>query len=71
MVELHVPALRERRDDIPYLTAAFVQEFAARLGKPMVGPTPAAERTTGGRRLGRERPRAAQRDRARLHPGRR
>jgi two-component system NtrC family response regulator len=44
VVELRVPALRERRDDIPYLTAAFVQEFAARLGKPMVGPTPAAER---------------------------
>ncbi len=44
-VELHVPPLRDRREDIPYLTAAFVQEFAARLGKPMVGPTPAAERT--------------------------
>ena len=44
VVGLHVPALRERRDDIPLLTAAFVQEFAARLRKPMVGPTPAAER---------------------------
>ena len=28
VVELRVPPLRERREDIPYLTAAFVKEFA-------------------------------------------
>ena len=28
VVELRVPALRERREDIPYLVAAFVHEFA-------------------------------------------
>ena len=27
VVELHVPPLRERREDIPYLTAAFVKEL--------------------------------------------
>lgn len=44
MVELRVPALRERREDIPYLTAAFVRESAARLNKTVVGLTPSAER---------------------------
>jgi DNA-binding NtrC family response regulator len=44
MIELHIPPLRDRRDDIPYLTAAFVRQFAARLGRPIKGITPAAER---------------------------
>jgi two-component system response regulator PilR (NtrC family) len=44
VVELRVPALRERREDIPYLTAAFVRESATRLNKRIVGLTPSAER---------------------------
>jgi DNA-binding NtrC family response regulator len=44
VVDLQVPALRERREDIPYLTAAFVRASAARLKKTIVGLTPAAER---------------------------
>jgi two-component system, NtrC family, response regulator HydG len=44
IVELAVPALRHRREDIPYLTAAFVKEFAARFGKEIEGVSPAAER---------------------------
>jgi two-component system, NtrC family, response regulator HydG len=44
IVELHVPALRERREDIPYLTAAFVKEFSDRLDKVIDGLTPPAER---------------------------
>ena len=44
MIELHIPPLRDRRDDIPYLTAAFVREFAAKLDRPIKGITPAAER---------------------------
>jgi len=44
MIELHIQPLRDRRDDIPYLTAAFVREFAAKLGRPIKGITPAAER---------------------------
>ena len=43
VVELHVPPLRERREDVPYLTAAFVKEFAVRFGKPIEGVSPAAE----------------------------
>ena len=45
VVELQVPPLRDRRDDIPYLTAAFARASASRLGKRLVGPTPGAERT--------------------------
>jgi two-component system response regulator HydG len=44
VVEIQLPALRERRDDIPYLTAAFVQEFAARFQKRVSALSPGAER---------------------------
>ena len=44
VVEFHVLPLRERREDIPYLTASFVRHFAGQFGKPVLGPTPAAER---------------------------
>jgi DNA-binding NtrC family response regulator len=44
IVELHVPPLRERREDTPYLTAAFVREFSAQFGKSIIGLTPTAER---------------------------
>jgi DNA-binding NtrC family response regulator len=45
VVELSVTPLRERREDIPYLTASFVRQFAAQFGKVILGPTPAAERS--------------------------
>jgi DNA-binding NtrC family response regulator len=44
VVELNVLPLRDRREDIPYLTAAFVRLFAEQFGKTILGPTPAAER---------------------------
>jgi DNA-binding NtrC family response regulator len=44
VVEVRLPALRERREDIPYLTAAFVREWSERLQKPLMGLTPGAER---------------------------
>jgi two-component system response regulator AtoC len=44
VVELTVTPLRERREDIPYLTSAFVKHFATQFNKPILGPTPAAER---------------------------
>jgi DNA-binding NtrC family response regulator len=44
VAEIALPPLRDRREDIPYLTAAFVQSFSARFTKPLVGLTPAAER---------------------------
>jgi DNA-binding NtrC family response regulator len=44
VVEIHIPPLRERREDIPYLTAAFVRASSERLSKSIAGLTPAAER---------------------------
>ena len=44
VVEVRLPSLRERREDIPYLTAAFVRETSERLQKPVAGLTPGAER---------------------------
>jgi two-component system, NtrC family, response regulator HydG len=44
IVEIKLPPLRDRREDIPYLTAAFVRNFSQRFSKPLVGMTPGAER---------------------------
>jgi two-component system response regulator HydG len=44
IVEIALPPLRERREDIPYLTAAFVKEFAKRFNKPISGMSAGAER---------------------------
>jgi two-component system response regulator HydG len=44
VVEVALPPLRDRREDIPYLTAAFMRDAAARMRKPISGLTPAAER---------------------------
>ncbi len=44
IVEVKLPPLRDRREDIPFLTAAFVRDTAERLQKPLLGLTPGAER---------------------------
>jgi DNA-binding NtrC family response regulator len=44
VVEVVLPPLRDRREDIPYLTAAFMRDCAARMRKPIQGLTPGAER---------------------------
>ena len=44
IAEIVLPPLRDRREDIPYLTAAFVRETGERLGKVLIGLTPGAER---------------------------
>ncbi len=44
VAEVRLPPLRDRPEDIPYLTAAFVRDTAERLQKALVGLTPGAER---------------------------
>ena len=44
ILEVSIAPLRDRREDIPYLTASFVRETARRLNRPITGVTPAAER---------------------------
>jgi two-component system response regulator HydG len=44
IVEISLPPLRDHAEDIPYLSAAFVKEFAARFKKSLMGISPGAER---------------------------
>ena len=44
VVELRLPSLRQRREDIPLLVAAFIREGAGRLNRSLTGVTAAAER---------------------------
>jgi two-component system response regulator PilR (NtrC family) len=47
-MEIALAPLRERREDIPLLTASFVRECGARLNRPLTGVTTAAERALQG-----------------------
>ena len=44
VIEIRIIPLRERQEDIPYLSAAFLRACAARLKRTLNGFTPAAER---------------------------
>jgi DNA-binding NtrC family response regulator len=44
IIELHLPPLRERREDIALLAAAFIREFAERFDRSITGLTQGAER---------------------------
>ena len=44
VVEVSLPPLRDRREDIPYLTAAFMRDCAQRMRKPLTVLSPSAER---------------------------
>ena len=67
ILEIHLVPLRERSEDIPYLTAMFVREFAERLKRPITGVTPAAERLLQHALVAGQHPRAPKRHRARVH----
>jgi DNA-binding NtrC family response regulator len=45
MVEIRVPALEERKEDIPLLTSFFVEKFSAQFGKVIKGITQRAQIT--------------------------
>ncbi|MEW6566075.1 MAG: sigma-54 dependent transcriptional regulator [Spirochaetota bacterium] len=45
VVNIHVPALRERKEDIPLLATAFLKEFAKENGKQIDGIDPRARTT--------------------------
>ncbi|MGH7452840.1 MAG: sigma 54-interacting transcriptional regulator, partial [bacterium] len=42
VVPIHLPSLRERREDIPLLVAGFIQRYASALNKKIEGIAPAA-----------------------------
>jgi two-component system response regulator AtoC len=43
VIEVHVPPLRERREEIPLFTEYFLQRYAERYGRPMRRPTKVLE----------------------------
>ena len=45
IMEIRLVPLRERREDIPYLSAVFLREVTDRLTRPLIGMTAGAERT--------------------------
>ena len=63
-----VPPLRERREDIPALVAALVEELAGTMRKRIDSVDRRQPRGAGALRLAGQRPRAAQRPRARHDP---
>jgi transcriptional regulator with PAS, ATPase and Fis domain len=44
MVDVHLPPLRDRLEDLPHLAIHFVREWSQRLGKPVSGVTDAVRR---------------------------
>ena len=52
VVQIMLPPLRDRREDIPYLDAAFVRNFGQRFGKTITGVSLAAARVLGRGRRG-------------------
>jgi two-component system response regulator PilR (NtrC family) len=48
VIQIHLPPLRQRREDLPILVDQFVRRFSAELGKRIQGVTPDAMATLGG-----------------------
>ena len=71
VVSIHLPPLRDRREDIPELVSVLLAKHAARLGKHVAGRRQRHGPRAHGRRLEGQRPRAGQRPRTCRHPGRR
>jgi two-component system response regulator HydG len=44
IAQINLPPLRDRREDIPFLTSAFVRAFSQRFGKALTGVSAGAER---------------------------
>lgn len=43
VIQIRIPALRERRDDIPLLAQHFIEKFCQEMGRPLLGMEPAAQ----------------------------
>jgi two-component system response regulator HydG len=69
VIPVHVPPLRDRREDVPILVQHFVSLYAEKNGKPIAGCTPAALARLADYPVAGQRPRARERDRAGGGPG--
>ena len=64
VVPIHLPPLRERREDIPLLVEHFIAKFNERLKKQIAGIVPEAVERAGLVQLAGQHPRAREPDRA-------
>ena len=69
MVEIHLPALEERKEDIPLLTNHFIEKFSHQFRKQIKGVTQRAQILLARTLLARQYPGTGERDRPRLHDG--
>ena len=65
VIPIHIPPLRERREDIPVLVEHFIAKHAQRAGKRIDGMEPGVLEALQARRLARQRARAREHRRAR------
>ena len=68
VITVQLPALRERKDDIPLLIQHFLVKYGEENHKPNLELAPDGARPADGLRLAGQRARAAERDRARHRP---
>ena len=65
VVQIEMPPVRDRKEDIPALTNFFIKRFAVELKKRIEGVTPEALEAADALQLARQHPRAGEHDRAR------
>ena len=68
VIAVQLPALRQRKEDIPALVAHFVEKYSRENDKPVRGVTPDGLQALDGLRLAGQRPRARERHRAGRRP---
>ena len=69
-IEIRIPPLRDRRDDLPVLAAQFLARYATKYRKPITAFRPEAMQALLGLRLARQRPGTGSRHRTRRPAGR-